>query len=136
MANKSFLSFDFGLKTTKLFNTFATHVRLKVKPEKLLTAEPNQVGWKTIHKTELNTNFETCLLVIHGCLVVLRRLLMMLWVLVRLLLVVRQGVDPHVAVVPTSLGVSHGSGGEVRGRQHDWGLHALLPHLAAATALL
>lgn len=61
---------------------------------------------------------------------------MVLWVLVRLLLVVREGVDTHVAVVATPLGISHGSGGEVGGRHHDWGLHALLPHLAAAAALL
>lgn len=67
---------------------------------------------------------------------VLRRLLMVLRVLVRLLLVVREGVDAHVAVVTTPLGISHGSGGEVGGRHHDWGLHALLPHLAAAAALL
>lgn len=66
---------------------------------------------------------------------VLRRLLMVLWVLVGLLLVVREGVDPHEAVITTPLRVSHGSGGEVGGRHHDWGLHALLPHLAAAALL-
>lgn len=60
---------------------------------------------------------------------------MVLWVLVGLLLVVRKGIYPHEAVITTPLGVSHGSGGEVRGRQHDWGLHALLPHLAAAALL-
>lgn len=62
-------------------------------------------------------NFEyqikTCILVIHGCLVVLRRLLMVLWVLVGLWLLVRKRVDPHVAVFTTPLGVSHGSGGEM-----------------------
>lgn len=67
---------------------------------------------------------------------VLRRLRVVLLVLVGLLLVVREGVDAHEAVVATPLGVSHGGGGEVRGRQHDRGLHALLPHLAAAAALL
>lgn len=66
---------------------------------------------------------------------VLRRLLMVLWVLVRLLLVVREGVDTHIAVITTPLRVSHGSGGEVGGRHHDWGLHALLPHLTAAALL-
>lgn len=60
---------------------------------------------------------------------------MVLWVLVGLRLVVREGVDPHVAVITTPLRVSHGSGGEVGGWQHDWGLHALLPHLAAAALL-
>lgn len=60
---------------------------------------------------------------------------MVLWVLVGLLLVVREGVDPHEAVITTPLRVSHGSGGEVGGRHHDWGLHALLPHLAAAALL-
>lgn len=61
---------------------------------------------------------------------------MVLWVLVGLLLVMGEGVDPHEAVITTPLRVSHGSGGEVGGRQHYWGLHALLPHLAAAAALL
>lgn len=60
---------------------------------------------------------------------------MVLWVLVRLLLVVREGVDAHIAVITTPLRISHGSGGEVGGRHHDWGLHALLPHLAAAALL-
>lgn len=60
---------------------------------------------------------------------------MVLRVLVRLLLVVREGVDPHEAVITTPLRISHGSGGEVGGWQHDWGLHALLPHLAAAALL-
>lgn len=60
---------------------------------------------------------------------------MVLWVLVGLLLVVREGVDPHEAVITTPLRISHGSGGEVGGRHHDWGLHALLPHLAAAALL-
>lgn len=60
---------------------------------------------------------------------------MVLWELVGLLLVVREGVDPHVAVITTPLRVSHGSGGEVGGRHHDWGLHALLPHLTAAALL-
>lgn len=63
---------------------------------------------------------------------VLRRLLMVLRVLVRLLLVVREGVDAHIAVIAAPLRISHGSGCEVGGRHHDWGLHALLPHLAAA----
>lgn len=53
------------------------------------------------------------ILVIHGCLMVLRRLLMVLWVLVLLLLVMRHVVDAHVAVIAASLSVSHGSGGEV-----------------------
>lgn len=66
---------------------------------------------------------------------VLRRLLMVLWVLVWLLLVVREGIDTHIAVIPTPLGVSHDSGGEMGGRHHDWGLHALLPHLTAAALL-
>lgn len=44
---------------------------------------------------------------------VLRRLLMVLWVLVLLLLVMRHVVDTHVAVIAASLSVSHGSGGEV-----------------------
>lgn len=61
---------------------------------------------------------------------------MVLWVLVGLLLVMRKRVDPHVAVITTPLRVSHGSGGEMRGRHHDWGLHGLLPHLTAAAALL
>lgn len=78
---------------------------------------------------------EACILVIHGCLVVLGRLLMVLWVLVGLLLVVREGVDPHEAVIARPLRVSHGSGGEMGRRQHDWGLHALLPHFAAAALL-
>lgn len=53
------------------------------------------------------------ILVIHGCLMVLRRLLMVLWVLVLLLLVMRHVVDAHVAVIAASLSISHGSGGEV-----------------------
>lgn len=60
---------------------------------------------------------------------------MVLWVLVWLLLVVREGVDPHEAVITAPLRVSHGSGSEVGGRHHDWGLHALLPHLTAAALL-
>lgn len=46
---------------------------------------------------------------------VLRRLLMVLWVLVLLLLllVMRHVVDAHIAVIAASLSVSHGSGGEV-----------------------
>lgn len=44
---------------------------------------------------------------------VLRRLLMVLWVLVLLLLLMRHVVDAHVAVIAASLSVSHGSGGEV-----------------------
>lgn len=60
---------------------------------------------------------------------------MVLWVLVWLLLVMREGVDPHEAVIATPLRVSHGRGGEVGGRQHDWGRHALLPHLAGAALL-
>lgn len=45
---------------------------------------------------------------------VLRRLLMVLWVLVLLLLLLmRHVVDAHVAVIAASLSVSHGSGGEV-----------------------
>lgn len=57
----------------------------------------------------LDYNIVACILVIHGCLVVLRRLLMVLRVLVGLLLVVRKGVNTHVAVITTSLRVSHGS---------------------------
>lgn len=45
---------------------------------------------------------------------VLRRLWMVLWVLVLLLLLVMgHVVDAHVAVVAAPLGVSHGGGGEV-----------------------
>lgn len=81
---------------------------------------------------------EACVLVIHGSLVVLRRLRMVLLVRVgvgRRLLLVGKRVDPHVAVIPPPLGVSHGSGGEMRGRQHDGGLNALLPDVAAAALL-
>ena len=60
---------------------------------------------------------------------------MVLRVLVGLLLVVGDGVDPHEAVIATPLRISHGSGGKVGGRQHDGGLHALLPHLAGAALL-
>jgi len=74
-------------------------------------------------------------LVVHGRLNVLRRLLMVLRELVGLLLVVGKRVDPHEAVVAAPLGVSHGGGGEVGRRQHDGGLHALLPHLTAAALL-
>lgn len=84
----------------------------------------------------LNCNIKAYLLVIHRCLVVLRRLLMVLWVLVGLLLVVRDGVDPHVAIITTPLRVSYCSGGEVGGWHHDGGLHGLLPHLTAAAAFL
>lgn len=63
---------------------------------------------------------------------VLRRLLMVLWVLVLLLLVMRHVVDAHIAVIAASLSVSHGSGGEVGWRHHDWSLHALLPYFAGA----
>lgn len=66
---------------------------------------------------------------------VLRRLLVVLRVLVLLLLVVRHVVDAHIAVITAPLSISHGSGGEVGRRHHDWGLHALLPNLAG-TALL
>lgn len=45
---------------------------------------------------------------------VLRRLWMVLWVLVLLLLlVVRHVVHAHIAVIAASLSISHGSGGEV-----------------------
>lgn len=61
---------------------------------------------------------------------------MVLWVLVLLLLLVMgHVVDAHKAVIAASLGVSHGSGGEVGRRHHDGGLHALLPHLAGAALL-
>lgn len=76
------------------------------------------------------------ILVIHGCRLVLRRLLLVLRELVGLRLVVRQGVDSHVAVIAASFRVSHGSRGEVRGGHHDGCLHALLPHLTAAAAFL
>lgn len=66
---------------------------------------------------------------------VLRRLLVVLWVLVLLLLVVRHVVDAHIAVIAAPLSISHGSGGEVGRRHHDWGLHALLPNLAGAALL-
>lgn len=54
---------------------------------------------------------------------------------VGLLLVMREGVDSHEAVVAAPLGVPHGGGGEVGGGHHHWGLHALLPHLTAAALL-
>lgn len=75
------------------------------------------------------------ILVIHGCLMVLRRLLVVLWVLVLLLLVVRHVVDAHITVIAAPLRIPHGSGGEVGRRHHDWGLHALLPNLAGAALL-
>lgn len=67
---------------------------------------------------------------------VLGRRLMVLRVLVGLLLVVREGVDPHEAVITCPLRVPHGSGGEMGRWHHDWSLHALLPDFAAAAALL
>lgn len=85
---------------------------------------------------DLNTRLKTFILVIHGCLVVLRRLLMVLRVLVGLGLLVRERVDPHVAVFTTPLGVSHGGGGEMGRGHHDGGLNALLPSLNGAAALL
>lgn len=81
---------------------------------------------------------EGCVLVIHGSLVVLRRLRMVLLVRVRVgrrLLLMGERIDPHVAVIPSPLGVPHGSGGEMRGRQHDGGLNALLPDVATAALL-
>lgn len=60
---------------------------------------------------------------------------MVLRMLVLLLLLVRHVVDAHIAVIAASLSISHGSGGEVGRRHHDWSRHALLPYLTGAALL-
>lgn len=87
------------------------------------------------HHPKINMVSIKHILVVHWCLMVLWRLLMVLWELMGLLLVVGKRIDPHEAVFTGPLWVSHGSGGEMGGRQHHRGLQALLPHLAAAAAL-
>lgn len=84
----------------------------------------------------LRTACGSDLLVVHGWGVMLGRLLMVRWMRVGLGCVfVGEWVHAHVALVPCPLGVPHGGGGEVRGWHHDWRLHGLLPHLAAAALL-